>query len=128
MIRMGGMKHMGWEWKASFSLQAVTGQEKLYIYKPWKTIFRALSYYYAFFAFLTLFSFNLLIMFLAPAWVMLLYQFFITLKWMENFNISPVKMAVFSALIEIGFIVAAPYVRKLLWWFVSDFLKSLIFP
>lgn len=119
---------MGWEWKASFSLQAVTEQEKIYIYKPWKTIFRALSYYYAFFAFLTLFSFNLLIVFLAPAWVMLLYQFFITLKWIENFNISPIKMAVFSALIEIGFIAVAPYVRRFLWWFVSDFLKSLILP
>ena len=109
-----GMGHIGWEWKASFSLQSVTGQEKIYIYKPWKAIFRTFFYYYAFFAFLTLLSFNVLALVLIPAWFMLLYQFFIALKWMENFNISKVKTTVYSALIETGFVAAAPYVRKFL--------------
>jgi len=115
-------------WRSAFSLRSASGGEKIYIYKPWKTIFRVLSCYYVFFAFLTLISFHVLILFLLPVWIILLYEFYIALKWMENFNISPIKMTVFSLFIETGFIIASPYIRKGIGWFISDFVPSLIFP
>ena len=122
-----GTYRMGMESLFFSSVCDWTGKKFIFI-SHGKRFFGHFFYYYAFFAFLTLLSFNVLALVLIPAWFMLLYQFFIALKWMENFNISKVKTTVYSALIETGFVAAAPYVRKFLWWFVSDFLKSLILP
>lgn len=119
-------KQENWHDRVAFRLNATYEMEECHIYKPWYTIFRAWSIYLVWFAFLTLCSYKLLTLFMIPIWIMILYEFFISLEWMKKFNISMLKVSLWTGVVEIGFIAAAPHVRNFLVWLITDASRYLL--
>lgn len=102
--------------KSAFNLNAIQEQEEIYIYKPWKYILSLLGVHYIRFGILTLLSFFPLFFFIIPAWAIILYEFYVSLKLFEKYNISAVKTIVFSIIAEILFIAVSPFIRKGIKW------------
>ncbi len=107
------------EWRTSRGLNAINQMEELYIYKPWGRIFYTLGVQIARFAVLTLISFDMLVWFAVPAWAMILYEFYLALKWLEKFDISMLKILAWAALAEACLIFLSPFVRKFIWYLIS---------
>lgn len=102
--------------RSAFNLNAIQEQEDIYIYKPWKYILGLLGIHYIRFGILTLLSFFPLFFFIIPSWLLILYEFYLSLKLFEKYNISAVKTIVFSIIAEILFIAVSPLIRKGIKW------------
>ncbi len=113
--------------KAAFALQDINEQEDIYIYKPWSFIFRLLITHYMRFCVLTLLSFYPLIFFVIPAWVEVLYLFYVALKLMKKYNLSTIKVCIFSVIIELGFIAISPLVRSGIKWIFFQLISGNFF-
>lgn len=106
----------GYMGKSAFNLNAIQEQEDIYIYKPWKFILGLLRIHYTRFGILTLLSFFPMFFFILPSWLLILYEFYLSLKLFEKYNISVVKTIVFSIIAEILFIAVSPFIRKGIKW------------
>ncbi len=113
--------------KAAFALQDIAAQEDIYIYKPWKYMFHLLITHYIRFGVLTLFSFYPLIFFVVPGWIEVLYLFYITLKLMKKYNLSIIKICVFSVIIELVFFAISPFVRSGIKWIFFRLISGNLF-
>lgn len=102
--------------RSAFNLNAIQEQEDIYIYKPWKYILGLLGVHYIRFGILTLLSFFPLFFFIIPAWAIILYEFYVSLKLFEKYNISVAKTIAFSVVAEILFIAVSPFARKFITW------------
>lgn len=102
--------------RSAFNLNAIQEQEDIYIYKPWKYILGLLGVHYIRFGILTLLSFFPLFFFIIPAWAIILYEFYVSLKLFEKYNISAAKTIFFSIVAEILFIAVSPFIRKGIKW------------
>lgn len=116
--------HMG---KTAFSLRDVEEQEEIYIYKPWKFIFHLLMIHFMRFGVLTLVSFFPLVFFVVPAWALVIYEFYITLKLMKKYNLSIIKITIFSVIIELGFCVVSPFLRSGIKWIFFRLVSGNLF-
>ncbi len=113
--------------RAAFALQDINEQEDIYIYKPWKFIFHLLITHYIRFGVLTLLSFYPLVFFVVPAWAVVIYVFYITLKLMKKYNLSVIKVIIFSAFIELGFVLISPLVRSGIKWIFFELISGDLF-
>lgn len=102
--------------KSAFNLNAIQEQEEIYIYKPWKYILGLLRIHYTRFGILTLLSFFPMFFFILPSWLLILYEFYLSLKLFEKYNISVAKTIAFSVVAEILFIAVSPFARKFITW------------
>ena len=112
--------------RSAFNLNAIQEQEEIYIYKPWKYILGLLGVHYIRFGILTLLSFFPLLEEVIIAFILgivlgfivaiILYEFYVSLKLFEKYNISAVKTIVFSIIAEILFIAVSPFIRKGIKW------------
>ena len=112
-------KKSGFEWRAAGGLNAINQMEELYIYKSWGAIFHTLGVQFARFAVLTLISFDLIFWFCVPVWAMILYEYFLVLKWFEKFNISILKILFFTVFVEVIFLFVSPFIRTFIWFLIS---------
>lgn len=101
---------------SNFNINLLQEQEDIYIYKPWKYILSLLGVHYIRFGILTLLSFFPLFFFIIPAWAIILYEFYVSLKLFEKYNISVAKTIAFSVVAEILFIAVSPFARKFITW------------
>lgn len=85
-----------------------------YIYKPWRAIARRLAGHTVVFFVFALMTFHIFAIPMAAVWVLYLYRFYITLKWLEKFNLSPFKIAIFFVFLTVGMFVAASAIRPLI--------------
>lgn len=106
-------------WRCSLGLNAINQMEPLHIYKPWGAIFYTLSVQLVRLATLTLVTFNMLIWFFIPVWMMVLYEYFLSLKWMQKYNISSIKILIFTIACEMCFTIISPFIRKCIWFMIS---------
>ncbi len=113
--------------KAAFALQDINEQEDIYIYKPWSFIFRLLITHYMRFCVLTLLSFYPLIFFVIPAWAVVIYVFYITLKFVKKYNLSIIKICIFFVIIELVFIAISPFVRSGVIWIFFRLISGKLF-
>lgn len=102
--------------RSAFNLNAIQEQEEIYIYKPWKFILGLLRIHYTRFGILTLLSFFPMFFFILPSWLLILYEFYLSLKLFEKYNISVAKTIAFSVVAEILFIAVSPFARKFITW------------
>ena len=106
-------------WRCSLGSNAIDQIEPLYIYKPWDAIFYALCVQLLRFAVLILITFDILVWFVIPVWVMILYEYFLSLKWMQKYNISVIKMIALTLILESIFALVSPFIRKFIWLLIS---------
>ena len=109
--------------KSSKNLYEIQQMEIFCIYKPKKLIFTILAKHSVRFFFLSLLSFYPCIFFVIPAYYIVIYEFYVSLKWLEKFNISPFKITLLILAAFALFIISAPYVRKCIWAGVVWFFK-----
>ena len=107
------------EFIRSYELNAINQMESLTIYKPWKIIFYVIRSQLLRFFILTLLSFDLFIWAMIPVWSIIIYEYYITLKWLEIFNISKIKVMIWTLFAEVLFIMISPLIRKCIWFFIS---------
>ena len=101
---------------SNFNINLLQEQEDIYIYKPWKFILGLLRIHYTRFGILTLLSFFPMFFFILPSWLLILYEFYLSLKLFEKYNISVAKTIAFSVVAEILFIAVSPFARKVIKW------------
>lgn len=113
------MKARRTEFIRSRELNMIEHIEPMYIYKPKHLILSALQSHFFRFLLLTVISFDLIIWFIIPVWSMVLYEYYIMLKWLSKFNISAIKITVISIFAEILFILISPFIRSAIWFIIS---------
>lgn len=114
-----GMKARRTEFIRSRELNTIEHIEPMYIYKPKRLILSALQSQFFRFLLLTVISFDLIIWFIIPVWSMVLYEYYIILKWLGKFNISAIKITLISIFAEILFILISPFIRSAIWFIIS---------
>lgn len=112
-------KKSGFEWRAAMGLDAINQMEEFCIYKPWGAIFHTLRVQLFRFAALALISFDLFVWFCVPVWAMVIYEYYLALKWLGKYNISAVKILVLTAFFELLIFLLAPYARRFIWFLVA---------
>lgn len=95
---------------------AVTA-DKFYINKPWSAIFGEAAFHFLLFFIISMISFHILLVPAVPLWVIEGYRFFyVFFKKLERFNISKIKFAVFGAAVILTELVAAHFLRELIYY------------
>lgn len=105
--------------RSSYVFKDIYEQEEMYIYKPWGYILKLLRITGLRFAVLTPLSFYPFILFMVPVWVMVIWEAYVSMKWMEKFNISAVKVSVLLLFIEAICICVSPFIRDGAWWAIQ---------
>ena len=107
------------EYGSVLCIQGYIRAGKMYIYKPWGYILKLLRITGLRFAVLTPLSFYPFILFMVPVWVMVIWEAYVSMKWMEKFNISAVKVSVLLLFIEAICICVSPFIRDGAWWAIQ---------
>jgi len=87
-----------------------------YINKPIKKILKAILSLCLNFFCCFLFSFNILIVPMIPLWAYSIYKFYIALKYFKRFNLSPLKITLFTIIICFIEMILSFYIRKILYF------------